>query len=344
MFFANLESIGQYKHGLKISFGLIFLFLALRYNYGNDYLNYHDIYELIGESTNLGSNSLNERIEYGWFILNLICQPIGFFGMTALLALLNCTIYYRFIKKYVPRKYYWLGIFLYIFTPEFMLIHASAMRQSLAIAIFIFSLDYIFKKDLIRYSICIIIASLFHFSALVLLSVYFLGVINQKINLKFIIVYISLLLFIFVNISFFGMYILQFIDDYFPKYSLYAGASKFEGTGFILSTLILLIIYYGKNQNVEKALLFKFVLISFLFIPLTQINDLIGRIGMYFSPAMIIVYPSILSEIKKSIPQFIFSALIIFLTLRGFYQFFLSEVWIKSFGEYQTIFSAPTFY
>ncbi len=145
--FAYLARYRRTKFGLKVSFFLIFLFLALRYDYGNDYPGYLKHFLVINQYAWIDYFGKSLQFEPGWTFLCRLFEPLGFFAMTAVLALFNCVVYYRFIKKYVPPAYYWFAVFLYVFTPGFMLIHSSAMRQSVAITLFIFSIDYLYKSN-----------------------------------------------------------------------------------------------------------------------------------------------------------------------------------------------------
>ena len=183
--FVLLAYLAQYKNQaylLKVSFFLIFLFLALRYNFGNAYKIYLEDFLVINSYQLIDYSDESLYYERGWLFLYRLFQPLGFFALIAVLAAFNCFVYYHLIKKYVLPGYYWFAVFLYVFTLGFMLVHCTAMRQSLAIALFLFSIDYIHKKDAIRYFLCIGLASLFHSSALVLLPVYLLCIFDWKIN------------------------------------------------------------------------------------------------------------------------------------------------------------------
>jgi len=346
-FFAWLEDTGKYKHGLKISFGLIFLFLALRYDYGNDYPVYLAAFGEINSYENINFSGNFRDMEIGWVFLCWLCKPIGFFGMTAILALLNCLVYYNFFKKFVPNKYYWFAVFLFIFNPVFMLVPCSAMRQNVAILLFVFSLNYLYKKKAIRYLLCIGLASLFHSSALILFPVYLLGGLNWTINKATVVIAFS----IFVSLFMFGTFIMpymnQFIGSYFEKYEIYKVDEGVVGTGLgilCLSALFILILYYGRFQNNENALIFKIAIISFIFLPLGMLIMLTARIGMYFQPALIAVYPITLTNIKSILLRNVMLSFLIFFSLYYFFTFFQSDIWQDAFYTYQTILSAPQWY
>ena len=71
---------------------------------------------------------------------------------------------------------------------------------------------------------------------------------------------------------------------------------------------------------------------------------MLGRAGMYFQPAMIVVFPMILSNIKNSFFKTIVLGVIVTLTIYGFNEFFNSEIYSSSYKTYKTILSAPEFY
>jgi len=338
VFFAYLARYDSTRWGLKLSFLLIFLFLALRYNFGNDYKFYLHFFNKINQAEHFDYFHTTERVELGWIFINRIFQSVGFFIMTAVLALFNSVIYYRFINKYVPVNYYWLAVFLYIFSTGFMLIHASAMRQSVAIALFIFSIDYLLKKDLIRYFLCIGLASLFHGSAIILLSVFLLGFLNWRINKIATIIVILIVLSLFLFKDSLSPYLDQFISLYFDKYKKYEGTTVLgSGIGFIFSfVLFLLMLFYDKYQDRETGLVFKLAIISFMFVPLSFYIHMIARVGMYFAPATIIVYPVILADIKKPVYKITLLILILSFTLYTFFLFFNSEPWREYYRTYQT--------
>jgi len=346
MFFAYISKFNHFRWGLKFSFFLIFLFLALRYNYGNDYTSYLSGFIKINSYNKVDYFDKYYVVEPGWILLNRIFRPFGFFAMIAVLALFNCVIYYLLIKKYVPVKYYWIAIFLYVFTPGFMLTHISAMRQSVSIALFLFSLDFLYRRAPIRYFAIIIVASFIHTSAMILLPVYLLTYAKWRINKVTIAVIVALFLLIFIFGKVISPVLYQFVRDFFERYEPYLEVGALN-TGFgavYFSSLLLLTLYYEQFQDKETALIFKVAIIGFLFIPLSLLIELIGRVGMYFTPATIIVYPIIFMKMKSKITKTFFLSFLFTMVLILFFAFFESEVWREGYASYQTVFSSPRYY
>ena len=344
VFFAFLAQKKKLRFGLKVSFLLIFTFLALRYNYGSDYMTYYKDFFVINSYPSINFFDKSFHYEAGWLFLCRVFSPFGFFSLVIVLAAFNCIVYYWFIKKYVPTKYYWLAVFLYVFTPGFMLVQASAMRQSIAIALFLISVPYIFKKKPIHYFVLIGIAYLFHASALILIPIYFIGIFNWKINTKMGFVIFLLFLFLF---TYGNLLLTQFnnlLSLYFQQYETYSGtgADINSGLGVIfLSIIMIFLIFYSHFQNKEVDILFKLAILGFMFIPAGLQISMFSRIGMYFTPVTIAVYPSVVMKINKILLKRLFSFFIILFTLYTFIMFLTTGVFAEGFKSYQTIFSAP---
>lgn len=351
--FVLFAYLAQYKggeHFLKVSFFLIFLFLALRYNYGNDYPAYLKGFLNINSLV-----SIDYSVEYfdfdpGWVFLCRLFQHFGFFAMVAVLAAFNCFVYYRFIKKYVPPYYYWIAVFLYVFDANNMLINSSAMRQSLAISLFIFSLDYLYKKDVIRYFLCVGLASWIHTSALVLFPVYLLGLINFKINKTLIACIFLLYILAFKYADSIQPVIDILMSGSLGKYEHYSESQFAKEDQESLASIIyygilfLIVLFYGRFQDKETSLLFKAAILSFFIKPFIILIPMIIRIGMYFSPFFIVVFPIVLITITNKFTRIMLLFFLILTKLYLFYQFFQHDVWKEAFASYQTIFSSPKIY
>ena len=310
--FAFFAKYTNSRWGLRISFSLIFVFLSLRYNFGNDYGEYLKGFLLIRDYDPEYLFQLLVQFEPGWILINLLFRDLGFFAMTAVLALLSCMIYYRFIVSYVPPKYYWLATFIYIFYPDFMLVHSSAMRQSVATMFFIFSIDYLYKRNSIRYFVCIGLASSFHYTALILAPLYLLVFFNGKIRIRQAALFFSLYASLFIFGESLSPYFRIIISNFSEKYETYQDAGVVNsGFGFLYyASLLILVLCWERYQNREIALIFKIAIISFLLMPLTLVVEMLSRLGMYFAPATIVTYPIILMNLKKNETKIFFVMII----------------------------------
>ena len=343
VFFAFLARYKETKFGLAISFVIIFLFLGLRFNFGSDYRGYLDGFSVVNSYSLLDYFLYDGQYEAGWVILCKIFYPFGFFSMVISLAVFNCLVYYYIIKKYVPKDYYWVAVFLYAFSPMLMLVHSSAMRQSISIAIFLLSLDFLYEKKAIKYFACVGCAMLFHTSAIILAPIYMLRSLNWKLNLTIGLCFLSVLIILLMT-GRLSEIIFEFTLNNFQRYSFYDESAEF-GTG--LGTIIqigqlIMVVYFVKYQNNKNALIFKLSLIQFAFIPIAFFVSMIMRLAMYFEPLFIIVIAIIISNISSSVIRYGFITLFIFITFYSLFPFFNSPIW--EFANYQTIFSSTKFY
>lgn len=352
VFFAWLESSGQFKHGLKISFGLIFIFLAIRYNYGNDYKSYLSLYDTITYSSSIDFNieQGDSFIEAGWVLLNFIFKPLGFFVLIFFTSLLYCYSFYVFFKRYVPKEYYWLSILIFIFDPGFILIGLSAMRQTIAVIIALFSIKYIYEKKIIPFVILIFLASFFHKSVYFVLPLFLLGFSNWKISNKFSIPITILFILFLVNVNSIIPNTSNFIDLYFEKYQSYyenqnLNLESGSGLGIAYQAILffLVMFFYNKQQN-EHALIFRITMVYFFMIPIGMAIIIASRINFYFQPAILVAYPLILSSVKMKPLKIGLTFLIIAYLLSSFLKFLNDDIWKEAFSKYQTIFSSAQWY
>ncbi|HHX67992.1 MAG TPA: hypothetical protein GX708_08095, partial [Gallicola sp.] len=102
--FAWIARFQKTKYGgLEAAFILLTIFMSIRYNFGNDYPGYLNRFLSIGAFSNIDLTL--ESTEIGWAVLNLLFQPIGFFGMVIVLTVFEYAVIYRLIKKYVPKEW-----------------------------------------------------------------------------------------------------------------------------------------------------------------------------------------------------------------------------------------------
>lgn len=343
--FAFLAKYKNIKYGLEISFSLIFLFLAFRYNFGNDYKSYYtDFIEITRtQKIDFYYGTYQRTIEPGWIILCRLFKPLGFYSLIAFISLIFCIVYYYLIKTYVPKNYYWLSVFIFIFNPSFLLIQLSAIRQSFAVILIIISYQYIIRRKFLLFIIFVSSASLFHASALIFLPAYLLG--NSKVRINNLSAAVIILLFIFFSlygnqsIPFFA----EFIIKNFDRYNFYIIDEEINyGSGLGLIYYIVLLIftlYIGKYQKNENSIMCNISIISFIVISLGLIINMAGRLNYYFQPALLVVLPVIINYIKYKPIKVTLMLMILAFSLRTFYSFFNNSIWHNAYISYKTIFS-----
>jgi len=319
-----------------LSIVIISTIVGLRYNVGNDWAGYivdyhnhfyYDNYQFKDQSH-----------EYFYFLLNKLCASLNLsyeylFFMTALIS-------WYFIFKSTPRRL--LSFFLlFIFFDEFFFWSMNGVRQFISISIWLFSIRYIINKNLSKYIFFIIIAFLFHKSAIILLIFYFIP--YQKIfNYK-----IWLLCFIMsIIIGSNGKFI-----DYLKSFTTFAGlylndknaythyseSDNFSinknvttGLGFYFKIITNLIIFFISNYIVKKNSYYKIYFILFfigsIIFNLSYNVQIVGRFNLYFLIIKSIVLSIIIYELFKVKKYNIYICLFILL----YFILFLSAIYNSS--------------
>lgn len=346
--FAFLAKYKNLRYGLEISFFLIFLFLALRYNFGNDYMEYSRNFDAIKSTVfsryELFKFSEDKRLEIGFVYLIKLFPFTNFFVFVAIWSLVNCIVYYYIIKKYVSQNYYWFALAIYLLCPLGMLIQSSAFRQTIAIWMFVWAFKYLKNQNLIKYLIVMTIGGLIHKSCFILIPLYFLGnvkLLKDKLIYVFSAIFILLL---FINFTV-KENILPFVDQYFNRYLWYAMNNNNELLReqtlveiLVKAFLLVLILYSFRVGNLLQRKYSVLAAFFVLFFSLVNVVFLLDRISMYFIPFLIITLPNAMVYIKNVLVRYASIGLIVSYYLVQFIRIFYSETWSEHFIIYQTIF------
>lgn len=346
------------KGCLKIAFILLTLLACVHYNYGNDYTSYYATWSIISkESLNeciMGNRwiyPMGVRPEVGWIILNkLFSFTGGFYVLVAIISIFENVVYYNFIKDLVPRKWWWLAVFIYLFDYRYYVLNFSLLRQGLAICLCILAYMFFEKKNSKMSAILLMVAISIHTSALILIPVVFvikIGMRNVKRYIK-ILTIVTIALFLSSNIA---TRIFDSIIGYgvLSKYSeLYAGwtASASYGMGFLFIVMqyVLMLCYLYINgtkdtiTNREKTI----ILIAYCAILIKPFEivgaALISRLAFYFSVYDIVALPIVYNKMQKKAIKAVFVIMLITVTVYSYYKFWTNPVYINSFTEFHTIF------
>lgn len=356
VFFTWLQQVRVLKNGMKLSFFLVFLFLALRHDYGNDYSGY--FINFLELETLQDDNFYIKANEVGWLYLNYFFKylfgGVGFHLMVASMAGWICFVFYRFTTKYIPSKYYTFAVALLLLEPNNILVLSSAMRQSLAVSIFLVSFDFLLQKRYLLYTVGIFLASLFHATALYFVVLILLNVSNWRIYLQYVFIILFGLVYLLNSLTLIFDLANDLSEYQDSIYSTYTDADKdFSkyGLGYALIVffyLSMLIINRNAYQySPERNTIVKVVIVM-LFLSVAGIaNTMISRLGFYLFPIVVIAYSLTLERLdsfKLSSYSF-FSKISIFIILAFFafqnYGFWKSAVYSPYFTEYKTIFQSP---
>ena len=281
-----------------------------------DLATYVDIFDLSKE-TKVKDILLGEYLmisESGYFLLCKISSLVSdnFHFLLAIISLIWIYSYFNLFKKY--SKYFAISIIILLLTefPQSLFV----LRQHLAIAIWLFAYPAIINRNLKNFIFIGILATSMHKTGLFFFPVYFLyGIMSKKTFLPII------LLLSFV--AFIGFKALDIVNELLGlAYDNYISGNKSGEsnlTGFAIRfTYFLSYIFFCRDKIFESGInkLLTTMLVIALILAFWGISfSLTGRIIRYFSPAIMLMVPIVMSNIKCSIIKYIYISCIIILNI-----------------------------
>lgn len=289
---------------LIVTFTLIFLFSALRYDVGWDYKMYYEFYK--------GDLSINNMD----FLFQKIIDIARYFNTPQLLFGIYSFITVLFVYLGICNdKNNTLGIVTFLMMPFFYLTSFSTIRQLAAVAVSYYGIkkyeNKIFK--LIGY---LILAYLLHFSALISwMIIFIIKFLKNKSKKKIIKINTLLILLEFILFSFsnYMLIMLHFVIKFFSAKYIYkldyylsinqkSGGEKIIILMYILS--ILLFIFILRNKKLEEKLYINITIFNtgiFIWIGLFKFSDLGYRLSIYFLIFLIDIIMAIPLYIKNKL-------------------------------------------
>lgn len=337
------------KYLQRFAFVVLFLFAALRFMYGNDYYNYYRWFNHIHAG---GESGFKTEVLY-----NLMNQILPSFPMlVALSSAFLILVVYWLITKNLPTNYSWIGICIFIISPALFLMNLSALRQSIATCFFIIAINCACKKKYLRYLVLVIVAALFHKSAILLLP--FCLIANAKPVKPWVCWAILAGTAVLLLSSDLLMNIVVWVATQFnDKNYIYMAEQDMQNS--IRATLLTSVFFFYVLFNLPKlkgrALIYaKIYLLSPLLGVLARELSMLTRIQMYFDMFAVVALPLIFMEVKSRGPvivnrrnvlitfwdclnKYAFPVLIVTIYLLRYYSFFTNPEW-AAFFTYRTIF------
>jgi hypothetical protein len=238
-----------------------------------------------------------ERWEIGYILLNKFSAYISnndqvILFVTSFFVLLGVGYFiYKNSNNVVFSLYLFVTLYLYFFS-------FNGIRQAIAISIVVSGFHLIRERSLFKYLIIVLIASLFHVTAVLMLSIYIVyGIRLNKRN-------ISILLLFFFFTYFLLKPIINTILKNITSLSYLADKQLFEGSGLLfplisLSVLtLLLFVRFTEGSNKYFDYLILMVIFSFLLSIISMEVSLILRLNYYLMIFYIIAIPYALRLIK----------------------------------------------
>ena len=297
-----------------------------------DLPGYYESYQTFGE------NSLQESIlvgyvgvkmEPGWIVL---CKALFHISSNPRLLLIVTSLlmvygYCKTILRYSLLP--WLSFVIYLCTTFDQSLFV--LRQHSAMAITLLSIPFILNRDLLKFSLMMVVALLIHSSAVIFIPMYFLYSINLKHYWK-----------ILITAAIVGVIAAGTLFPWFFSHSWYDGYEDREGSNYTLffisfSSLILYLVSIKYKittlDGADKYFLLLnslAVLLCFCGVGFSPTN----RLVKYFSVASIILIPRAMSHFEDKLTKTIIAIVVVLFH----FLLFLSPSNTEFVSDYRLIF------
>lgn len=347
VFFAVVGQKNKYIQ--RTAFLVLFLFAALRFMYGNDYYNYYRWFNHIHAGRPSGFKT---EVLYNLLNIYLPSFPV----LVALSSLLLILVVYRLIYKNLPTQYAWIGTCIFVISPALFLMNLSALRQSIAICFFVIAVNCACKKKYFWYLVFVVVAALFHKSAILLLPFCFLATDRPVKPMACWIIFLGTLV-LLLSSDFLLNTVVWVAEQFGDKNYIYMAGQDMQNSirATLLTSVFFIYVVLNLPKLKGKALIYaKIYMMSPLLGVLAREISMLTRIQMYFDIFAVVVLPTIFMTTKARGPiivnrrnvlitfwdclnKYAFPPLIIIIYLLRYYSFFTNPEW-EAFFTYRTIF------
>jgi len=246
--------------------------------------------------------------EIGYQFLELLAAQFSNNYYALLITIAAFITYFQFKGIYKLSIIPSISIFILI-SFGFYTFAFNGARQGIALAIFIYAIQFIVNKNFIKYAITIGVGFLFHKTIIILLPFYFLFRLKFSFKLFSIIVLTTLFIIVFFDrILNIGLFISN-------KYSVYTEMKASGGQLLTLAYLTFGVFFILIKPFLIKTCYKKYDIylnmyligpIIFIIVQFTGAYIEITRLAIYFLSAAIFIWPIIFKNIKNDVKPFVF--------------------------------------
>lgn len=305
---------------------LMILLAGLRIDYGKDIYNYQRIFARINSVDNI----FNEVVEPGFAAFIFFFKKMNFGFSTFTLAVAAVSIFLKFItfKKISPMPI--VSLFLY-FLLFYLTQETEQIRHGLAISICFFSIVFILEKKPIHFICSIVIASTFHYTALIFFPCYLMTGFKDTYVKWLIVLFTTAVLFSTIDVmNIFAWLNNSFINSsYFAyKISIYSGNRLPIISITLFMRIIIFCVYalYCNHKEEDNLYINMYGYGMLLYIVFSSVGILAARFSIYFRVLEVVMFPKllvILNEENCKKKKIIIATFVVFMFLYYVLKFFL---------------------
>lgn len=289
-----------------IAFLLLFAVMGLRdvNAFGSDASGTNGSYPIIyqragttewGELSGKSDSNYNMGFQY---LAKLIYELTNgnYQAFVTIISLFVVFSYVRFIKRYSPSP---IQSVLCLFGLLYYTLLFDALKQAVAMAILLFAFDAIIEKKPIRFILLVVLASVFHFPALVFLPAYWIG--RMKVGRGYILLLAVLLLVTYLFRD-------EFLNLMLNAYGNEKIEATMEGIQFLRNKAVIMIVIAvfaavirppAREDTLYSALLM-FAGVAIVLQTFCGYNNIFERLADYYFHTSIVLIPLIFEKNGKS--------------------------------------------
>ncbi len=262
---------------------LLWFVAAFRYNIGTDYSNYEVLYYILNSQNVVFNESIINVIIYVLRELNFKSQMLFVVYETIIVVFFYSGIRY-FAKN---EKQVMLVLLIYAFFPRCYFNSMNQIKQAVSISIIFWSSKYVIEKNFIKFLGGVIVASLFHFSAIVFIFLYFWRARDIKTRLSL----LCISFFLILRYLGFSELLIDKVVNYIPGFDTYLAyvsgynnkAATISGVFYVVLSFYLFILNVKpKIKDAKIVFLLNMTLLSLCFISVISGQSAIARFRDYF--------------------------------------------------------------
>lgn len=284
-----------------ISVAMVVLASLRAHTVGIDYDQYANYFAQVSQGgwSFLISEQNGYRVEPGYSLLNylvsLVSSDVRVFMavLSVMIAVLTAVVLYRDCP--VP----WMGVFVFV-SFNFFGNSMSFLRQSLAIAVYLFAIRYLKDRRFIPYLLLVLLAMTFHKSIIIMLPIYFLA--NLPFNWKTISFYsVGAALLAVLTWPIFNFVTQYVYKTYATENGLYFMIGRDWQTAFVPVLVFFVMLGLHKTilkRNPKNVVLLNLSLWSALLYLLTCKHFLYQRFGIMFFTTAVFLIPEMLASLR----------------------------------------------
>lgn len=201
-----------------------------------------------------------------------------------------------------------LSVLIFI-TFGFMNFYMSGMRQAIALSIILFSFNFIVDRKIWKFIATIVIASLFHVSAIVFFPAYFL--ISFTFTPALAITYIVSLGLIYIL----RFNIIEFVTQYFYSGSSITNTGAYTLMLIVIVSFIAGLLFYKKavTLNFSNKIVYNLIAVAGALMIFNTTSNIALRVANYYYIFMLLFIPAVLKAIDSTIIKNIATVVVVLL-------------------------------